>query len=834
MMKMMKKLTALLLSAVALLPTVSGCASSDGGNTEVRVWTVDASEKVVQDKTEPYANLFNDCKIEVFGARNEKENGQLVITAFGNGVSYYTVTLEDLTSAEGEVFSKENIQLFNQKYYAVGGANEYYTVDGMYPDAILPYETAVAYGENRVAGNQNQSLTVRFDIPETQPAGNYTGNLTVNVDGINYTVPVSLKVYGATVSEEVHSKTAFTFSWQMEEGEFDYSLEKRIDYFNFLAEYLVSGADIFNFKEASYYTDETIAIFCEKVAELWQNPKITSIKFPKLTVSNATYTLGDEEYTGVQVVNAEVYDRILNALIDQCVLDGKNYMTKMYFRGMDEPRMWGNAGDEMIRCFHDSYLKVVERGNAYADGLKDGTNDELIEEVKAAISAMPVVTTYDIVDEENPFQGLTYCPYYSDMDNEAQLQTYLEHSYNELWWYGCNLPTAPSPTYHIDDSLLSARIVSWMQYDFGIIGNLYWAVDEWHSNKEDFNFYDNITAPLDAGDGILVYPGKPYGLDTPVASLRLEAIRDGLEEYELLRSLDLAYKAKASDCSLDGLIELLTESIYNRTDVVRDIAAFNAARRGLYELCELEKETGFTIADYRDQDGEYVCKLYANEGCEIRSQGTLLTPTGETETGYQIYELSFRLASGVTGFDFDISYGGKQYSFEWYLGSASHKYGVADVKDLVTSVKNCGELVTGVVAGSALGIADSDYELVQLGVGEITTKNWQKLAFSGEIVKSINRTTKTLVFNLYYNPEEDEKTQYLKISFKYENSRVASQKALVTLKKGFNRIEIPNLYADDWTKLGELKSIEFNYSEDAEPKGAVLDVYLKDIIVFEK
>ncbi len=828
----MKKIVAILLSAITLIPTFSGCSSSNEKGS-VAVWTVDASEKITQDKTEKYSSFFNTCKLEVFGAQNEKESGQLVITALGDGVKSYTIALSDLISAEGNIFSKENIQLFNQKYYEVGGANEYYLEDGMYPDAILPFDTAVAYGENKVEKNQNQSVTVRFDIPENQPAGEYTGSLTVCVDGENYQVPVRLKVYGATVSEEVHSKTAFTYSWQLEEGEFDYSLEKRMDYYNFLAEYLVSGAEIFNFKEPSYYTDEVISVFCDKVAELWTNPKISSIRFPKFTLSNVSYTLGDREYSGVQVVNAELCDRILNALIDKCVLDGKNYMTKMYFRGMDEPRMWGNAGDEIIRCFHDSYLKVVERGNAYADSLKNGDNDSLIEEVKGAISAMPVVTTYDVIDEENPVQGITYCPYYSDMDSEAKLQSYLKHSYNELWWYGCNFPVSPYPTYHIDDSLLSARIASWMQYDYGIIGNLYWAVDEWHSNKGDYNFYDNITAPLDAGDGILVYPGKPYGLNTPVASLRLEAIRDGLEEYELLRSLDLAYKAKDENCSIDGMLSLLAETLYRGGRVVRDISQFNNARKALYELCELEKETGFTIADYYETDGEYKVKLYAKKGCEIKSNGKLLTATQDIGSEYKEYNLSFRLAAGVTGFDFDISYEGKSYTFDWYLGSASHKYTANDLQSLVKSVKNCGDVITSVIKASDIGI-ESDDDLLQIGVSEITTKDWQKLALSGGVVGKINKNTKSMVLNVYYNPQEDNSTQYMKVSFKYENSVVAAQKAIIQLKKGWNRIEITNIYADNWAKNGSLKSIEINYAETADPRAAVTDVYIKDLIIFDK
>jgi hypothetical protein len=47
------------------------------------------------------------------------------------------------------------------------------------------------------------------------------------------------------------------------------------------------------------------------------------------------------------------------------------------------------------------------------------------------------------------------------------------------------------------------------------------------------------------GDGFLAYPGKPVGVDGPVSTIRLEQIRQGLEDYEALALLaELAAKAK--------------------------------------------------------------------------------------------------------------------------------------------------------------------------------------------------------------------------------------------------------------------------------------------------
>ena len=49
------------------------------------------------------------------------------------------------------------------------------------------------------------------------------------------------------------------------------------------------------------------------------------------------------------------------------------------------------------------------------------------------------------------------------------------------------------------------------------------------------------------GDGFLAYPGKPAGIDGPASTIRLEQIRQGLEDYEALTMLaDLAARAKQS------------------------------------------------------------------------------------------------------------------------------------------------------------------------------------------------------------------------------------------------------------------------------------------------
>lgn len=139
-----------------------------------------------------------------------------------------------------------------------------------------------------------------------------------------------------------------------------------------------------------------------------------------------------------------------------------------------------------------------------------------------------------------------------------------------LWWYqscsshGCgdadaSSPGAPQgagpkddgaaqayfrgwPSYVVDAPGTRARIMGWLAFAHGIRGELYWDTvqayapkgaprDPWDGSSL-YGFGGN-------GDGTLLYPGTPARIGgtshVPIESLRLRHIRDGLEDYELLR-----------------------------------------------------------------------------------------------------------------------------------------------------------------------------------------------------------------------------------------------------------------------------------------------------------
>jgi len=135
----------------------------------------------------------------------------------------------------------------------------------------------------------------------------------------------------------------------------------------------------------------------------------------------------------------------------------------------------------------------------------------------------------------------------------------------EFWSYVCCCPKAPYLSLFIDHDAINMRMWLWLSYKFQMKGILVWSANYWNSriaSPENYlqNPWDDPMAYTTGyglpygkqngwgnGDGRFLYPpnrdpnnhSKKY-LDGPVPCLRLENIRDGIEDYEYLLLLEKA------------------------------------------------------------------------------------------------------------------------------------------------------------------------------------------------------------------------------------------------------------------------------------------------------
>ena len=141
---------------------------------------------------------------------------------------------------------------------------------------------------------------------------------------------------------------------------------------------------------------------------------------------------------------------------------------------------------------------------------------------------------------------------------------------DEVWWYVTRFPHDPEITLSINDESVKHRLMFWQQKLYNVDGFLYYMVNDWedakhwtkkHETSDQFGYNDY-------GNGVLVYPGgvlpeyiEKYGSDGypgPIGSLRLESVRDGVEDYDYFTLLDSLYGEGTSDL----IIKRVTTSIY--------------------------------------------------------------------------------------------------------------------------------------------------------------------------------------------------------------------------------------------------------------------------------
>jgi len=154
----------------------------------------------------------------------------------------------------------------------------------------------------------------------------------------------------------------------------------------------------------------------------------------------------------------------------------------------------------------------------------------------------------------------------------------------ELWIY-VSSPAPPFAGLVIDYPAISHRILSWLCWKYGATGLLYWCVNFWTgdpwTNPANFSEDQN-------GSGLLYYPTA----EGPVPSLRMEVLRDGIEDYEYLYRLqeliEAAKRHGGVDASLLAQAEQLVAVDPNLIESMRsyskDPAVLLAQRQAIAEM----------------------------------------------------------------------------------------------------------------------------------------------------------------------------------------------------------------------------------------------------------
>lgn len=188
-----------------------------------------------------------------------------------------------------------------------------------------------------------------------------------------------------------------------------------------------------------------------------------------------------------------------------------------------------------------------------------------------------------------------------------------------FWWYICTGPKAPFCTLFIDHPATELRVWLWQTWQRNIRGILVWSTNYWTSSAaypdpkhpqnpylDPMGWVSGYSTPAGTrrawgnGDGRFLYPpesaadGHPTKaiLDAPVASIRLEMLRDGIEDYEycvilkrLLRQHQTSL-ARAQAKAFESLLTVPDEITADTTHFTNDPAPIESRRDAIARAIE--------------------------------------------------------------------------------------------------------------------------------------------------------------------------------------------------------------------------------------------------------
>lgn len=407
--------------------------------------------------------------VRISAARNEFESAQVVVLAYAQTIEGAEVTASMLTGPNGAQLSAE----LNLVEY-VQTRKPKYDVDyvGWWPDPLMPMKPF------DVPKGSLQPIWVTVHPSEQTPAGIYEGTITVRPKNApESSIPIEVRVWDFTLPVTPHLKTAFAL-FEHEIGAWYGGTTEEIkrNYYAFMLDHRLSVMNL--------YSKQPI-------------PRREDMRF--------------------------CFDR------------GQNFMTLAYTHNKDQ-----EGRDELARMIREHRAFTEPKGwwdKACIYGFDEIKPDKYHElrdmygwigrEFPGLPRMCTVAPTEELMDSIDIWVPLTS----NWIEKDARE---FESSGNEVWWYVCCVPYHPYPNFFIDYPAVDQRIVFWMNWKYGIPGFLYYAVNLWEVNRKSKDrwpevAWDTFTFQEYNGDGHLVYPG-PDG--KPISSIRLECIRDGIEDYD--------------------------------------------------------------------------------------------------------------------------------------------------------------------------------------------------------------------------------------------------------------------------------------------------------------
>jgi hypothetical protein len=545
-----------------------------GARAEWHVWTLTETRHVLRSEL-PAAG----ANVKLAAARNEWVSFQILLRSDSpvNGVS---VEAGELKGPGGAVLRRADVRLYRQhQLHLEKGTyrNDAFKPD-WYPDPLIPFQhpltgkklegarvTAVPFD---LPDNQTHGFWVDLYVPTNAAPGDYHGvyRVTTAADGVRE-LPVSLTVWDFALPQTPTLVTAFGSPR--------------------LRDYYRQQTNAAKETEPSDW-----AVVDTQCAQLLSENRFNASPPSKLLTPKLQPDGSFQIPSGQVQALREFVDRYhVNAL----ETPHPSSVVKDPETQRDTLRAW-------LAAFDQAAKELDRAGVLFFTYLKDEPNTledyryvqkwgRAVREAKSVVKVLVVEQPwtepgYGGADSAwGDLYGAVdiWCPLFSlhRQDSAAKRQALGE----TVWTYTALCQGPPTPWWHIDFPLLNYRVPAWMAWRDGMTGLLYWGgMSYWRQSDDPWTqapFYTGNGRPQQGqqgivfnGEGSLVYPAPAVGYDGIVPTIRLKALRNGIEDYEYLAILQRLGKAAEAQ----KVVRSLTETFFQWE---KEPAAYEGARARL-------------------------------------------------------------------------------------------------------------------------------------------------------------------------------------------------------------------------------------------------------------
>lgn len=550
--------------AFALL---SACQS----NPSLQFEAVDPLAKVF-----PESNYFAPMEAHADVARGEHASFQFVVRA-NSDIENLKVELD--AASQGESVLSDMKKGF-VSFVKVGRASPdpsndtYAPMSGYFPDPIV-------YEESRdVKFGNTQPIWVSVKIPVDCETGIYKGAVTIsgNINGATFS---DSKDFEIEVFEPVIEKSSLWVT--------NWFFLDRLHYLNNM-EAVEKHSELY--WELSRVMAKTLADYRQNVA------MISPFDHTDFSYENGKW---DFDFTN--------FNRMVNLFIEEGVigrLEGGHFGSRLdgdwigpfglyvpVFDDKEKDKELLSLNQPETKEFYMAFLPAfVENIKAngwekkYMQHIADEPINENVESyieiskfLKSLVPELKVIEACHTHQLENMID--VWVPQMDFLKDGLDFYSERQKQGDEAWYYTCLAPKGEWANRFVELPLIKTRLLHWVNFKYEIPGYLHWGFNYWGSNSgivtgEDP--YDDVSGMIVSSGNIL--PGGDCWICYPAyksifPSIRLEAMRDGIVDYELLKMYSERFPEKAS--------EMVRTTVYGFEHYDINIGEFRKKRRQMLQ-----------------------------------------------------------------------------------------------------------------------------------------------------------------------------------------------------------------------------------------------------------